>query len=193
MKRMLVVVMCLLAVAGSAAADDKTAVQQLLKDRLDAVFAVLQRQDLAPEAKSRKVVEITTPMFDFPLMARLSLGKKHWPGLSKEQKEKFTRLFVKRLQTSYLGNLTRYTNEKVVFEPAIQVKKKVHVPTFLVSKDKKISMLYKLYKSAGSWKIYDIEIQGVSIIRSYRSQFSQILENSTIDDLMHKLEQPAEQ
>ena len=193
MKKMGIALLCLLILSGSAAADDQTAVQQLLKDKLDAVFAVLQRQDLDAKAKSREVVAITTPMFDFPLMAKLTLGKKYWPGLSKEQKEKFTRLFVKRLQASYLGNLTRYTNEKVLFEPAVQVKKKIHVPTFLVSKDKKISMLYKLYRSADGWKIYDIEIQGVSIIRSYRSQFSQILASSTIDDLMRKLEKPAEQ
>ena len=193
MKKMIAAVLCLLFLSGNAAADDKTAARKLLKSKLDAVFAVLQRQDLSPEAKSREIVELTTPMFDFPLMAKLTLGKKHWPALTNEQKEKFTRLFVKRLQTSYLGNLTRYTNEKVLFEPAVQVKKKIHVPTFLVSKDRKISMLYKLYKSADSWKIYDIEIQGVSIIRSYRSQFSQILESSTIEDLMRKLEKPAEQ
>jgi phospholipid transport system substrate-binding protein len=72
------------------------------------------------------------------------------------------------------------------------VKKKIHAPTYLVSKDKKISILYKFYKAEKNWKIYDLEIQGVSIIRSYRSQFSGILENGTVDDLLLKLENPAD-
>ena len=51
-------------------------------------------------------------------------------------------------------------------------------------------MLYKLYVSKSGWRIYDIEIQGVSIIRSYRSQFAEILKNGTFDDLLEKLEKP---
>lgn len=54
-------------------------------------------------------------------------------------------------------------------------------------------MLYKLYKSKDSWKIYDVEIQGVSIISTYRSQFSHILEKGTIDDLLLKLEKVKDQ
>jgi phospholipid transport system substrate-binding protein len=121
-------------------------------------------------------------------MAKLSLGKKYWPDLTEENKERFTELFIKRLRTSYLDNLTIYTDENVTYEPAVQVKKKIHVPTYLISKQKKISMLYKLYQSESDWKIYDVEIQGVSIIRSYRSQFSEILKNGTTDDLLLKLE-----
>jgi phospholipid transport system substrate-binding protein len=69
---------------------------------------------------------------------------------------------------------------------------KIHVPTYLISKKNKISMRYKLYQSESEWKIYDVEIQGVSIIRSYRSQFSEILKNGTIDDLLLKLEKSVE-
>ena len=53
-------------------------------------------------------------------------------------------------------------------------------------------MLYKFYNANNSWKIYDIEIQGVSIIRSYRSQFNEILQRGTIDDLLDKMEKPVE-
>jgi phospholipid transport system substrate-binding protein len=84
-----------------------------------------------------------------------------------------------------------YTDEKVLFEPPAQVKKKVHIPTLLISKDRKTSILYKLYKPTDDWKVYDLEIQGVSIIRSYRSQFSETLKNGTIDDLLLKMERPA--
>jgi phospholipid transport system substrate-binding protein len=192
MKNLLVAVISLFLFYQSAAADDKSEVEKLLKNNLDAVFTVLQKKDLKPQAKNKEIVDIITPMFDFELMARLSLGKKHWPGLSQDKKERFTELFIKRLKTSYLNNFNLYTNEKVIYEPSVQVRKKVHAQTYLVSKDKKISILYKLYKAENNWKIYDLEIQGVSIIRSYRSQFSSILKSGTIDDLLLKLEDPAD-
>ena len=192
MKNLLVAVICLLLICQSAAADDKSEVERLLKNNLDAIFTVLQKQDLEQQAKNDEIVEIITPMFDFELMARLSLGKKHWPQLSQEKKKRFTELFVKRLKTSYVNNFKLYTDEKIFYEPPIQMEKKIHAPTYLVSKDKKISILYKFYSIGENWKIYDLEIQDVSIIRSYRSQFRSILENGTIDDLLLKLETPAE-
>ena len=192
MKNLLVVAISLLLFYQSALADDKSEVEELLKKNLDAVFSVLQKKDLAQQEKNQDIVDIVTPMFDFELMARLSLGKKHWTELPQEKKERFTELFIKRLKASYLKNFTLYTDEKLFYEPAVQVKKKIHAPTYLVSKDKKISILYKFYKAEQNWKIYDLEIQGVSIIRSYRSQFSDILENGTVDDLLLKLENPAD-
>jgi phospholipid transport system substrate-binding protein len=171
-------------------AHEKNAAEEFLKSKLDAVFTVLQNKDLTPQAKNSQVVEIVTPMFDFELMAKLSLGKKYWPDLSREQKERFTELFIERLRQSYLNKLTAYTDEKIIYESPVAVKKKVHVPTQLISKGKKISMLYKLYSSNNSWNIYDVEIEGVSIIRSYRSQFNEILQKGTFEDLLQKMQKP---
>ena len=171
-------------------ADDKGAAEQFLKSKLDTVFDVLQKADLEERAKREQIEEIVSPMFDFQLMAKLSLGKKHWPALTPENKNRFTKLFVKRLKQSYLNKISTYTDEKVIYELPVEVKKKVHVPTSLISKGKKVSMLYKFYKTQDRWKIYDIEIQGVSIIRSYRSQCNEILQNGTFEDLLQKLEKP---
>ena len=114
MKNLLVAVISLLLFYQSAAADDKSEVEKSLKNNLDAVFTVLQKKDLDEQAKNEEIVDIVTPMFDFELMARLSLGKTHWSGLSQDKKEKFRELFIKRLKTSYLNNFTLYTDEKVV-------------------------------------------------------------------------------
>ena len=173
-------------------AADGQAAAEFLKKNQDAVFAVLQQADITSAEKNKKIIEIITPLFDFPLMAKLTLGKKVWPGLTKEQKERFTQLFIERLRSSYLDRLTLYTDEKVIYEAPVEVKRKVHIPTSLVSKDNKISILYKFYKSKTDWKIYDLEIQGVSIIRSYRAQFSQILQNGSFDDLLKKMEKKTE-
>jgi phospholipid transport system substrate-binding protein len=188
MKRLWYVGMCLLILSQTANADDNCPAEEFLKTSLEAVFGVLQDKELAQQAKSEEIVKIVSPMFDFALMAKLTLGKKYWPGLTEENKEKFTDLFIRKLRTSYLSKLTLYSDEKVTYEPPVKDKNKVRISTYLTSKDKKISMLYKFYNSNNSWKIYDVEIQGVSIIRSYRSQFYEVLQNGTIDELLLKLE-----
>jgi phospholipid transport system substrate-binding protein len=170
-------------------AHDNSGAEEFLKSNLDAVFSVLQDKNLSQEAKTRAVEKIVTPLFDFKRMAKNSLGRKHWPDLSQDQRERFTELFIERLRQFYLNKLTSYTDEKIIYESPVAVKKKVHVPTQLISKGKKTSMLYKLYSSSNSWKIYDIEIEGVSIIRSYRAQFNENLQKGTFDEFLQKMEE----
>jgi phospholipid transport system substrate-binding protein len=191
MKTFPIIAAILILLSSLAGAQDDDTAQAVLQRNLDAVFAVLEKKDLDKQTKQKEIEAIVTPMFDFALMAKLSLGKKHWTGQTPENKDRFTELFIKRLRQSYLDKLTAYTDEKVIYGSAVEVNKKVHIPTDLVSGGKKISMLYKLYPSSNRWKIYDVEIQGVSIIRSYRSQFKEILQNGTFDDLLKKMEKPA--
>jgi phospholipid transport system substrate-binding protein len=190
MKSLLCAVLSLLILSQTVIADDKSAAEEALKSKVEAVLSVLQKEEVEHEAKKKEILEIVTPIFDFSLMAKLSLGREFWPVLVKEKKERFTELFVKRLKESYLEKLMRYTNERVAYKPPVQVEKKIHIPTELISKENKISMLYKLYKSKHNWKVYDIEIEGVSLVITYRSQFHQVLRDGTIDDLLTKLEGP---
>jgi len=182
---LLVVVFC-----GPLFAENSQEVQDLLKQRLDSVLVVLQDQKLSFEAKKAEVSKIVTPMFDFPLMAKLTLGRKHWPTMTRQQQDKFTELFVDLLRQTYLDRISLYTDEQVVIKNAAEVNRKVHILTDLVSKGDNISMLYKFYRTDNGWKIYDLEIQGVSLIVSYRNQFDQILSTGTINDLIEKLEHP---
>ncbi len=169
---------------------DGNEAQALLKTKLDATIAILQKKDLDTQKKNEQLVEIVTPMFDFPLMAKLSLGRKYWPGLSEEKKDEFTDLFIKRLRASYLEKISLYTDEKVFFKTPVQDKRKVSIPTEIISNNNRISMIYKMYKSKKDWKIYDVEIEGISIISTYRSQFDQVLSKGTMDELLQRLEKP---
>jgi len=148
MIRILIISLSLLIVNQPLIADDKLDAEVTIKSKLDSVFAVLHKKDLDQQAKKKEIDEIVTPMFDFGLMAKLTLGRQHWPGLSREKKEKFTQLYIKLLRTSYLDKLALYTDEIIIFEPPVQVKTKVDIPTQLVSKDRKTSILYRLYKPA---------------------------------------------
>ena len=180
----------LLVFCAPLSAESSREVQDLLKQRLDSVLVVLQDKNLSFEAKKAEVSKIVTPLFDFSLMAKLTLGRKHWPTMTRQQQEKFTSLFVDLLRDTYLDRISQYTDEQVVIKNAAEVNRKVHILTDLVSKGDNISMLYKFYRAGDGWKIYDLEIQGVSLIVSYRNQFDQILSTGSINDLIQKLEHP---
>jgi phospholipid transport system substrate-binding protein len=163
---------------------------ELLRVKWDAIALILQNKDIEQKAKQKQIVEIVTPIFDFPLMAKLTLGRKNWPKLSSPQREKFTQLFVERLKTSYAEKIALYTDEKAVFKPAVRHKKAVYIPMDLISKDRTVATVYKLRRAGEHWKIYDVEIEGVSILLTYRSQFDDILSRGTVEDLLSRLEKP---
>jgi len=168
---------------------DPNELRDLLQSRWDAVIITLKKTDIDEKVKEKQIYKIVSPLFDFPLMAKLTLGRKNWPKLSQPQREKFTRLFTSRLKTSYLDKVKLYTDEKGLYKP-IQQKKEtiIYVPMQLITKDEDIAILYKLRKEDKFWKIYDVEIQGISILRTYRSQFDDILRRGTVKDLLSQLE-----
>jgi len=190
MKRILYAVLVLLLMSQTGWSDDKSAAKELLATKIEEALAVLQKKDLGQQEKNKQVVKIVEPIFDYNLMAKLTLGRKYWPGLSEKNRERFVDLFVARLKSSYIDKLSLYTDEKVAYDTPVQEGIKIQIPTSVISKSNRIAMMYKLYKSPNSWKIYDIEIEGVSLISTYRSQFYDILSKGTIDDLLLKLEKP---
>ena len=167
---------------------------ELLRNKWDTIISILQKKDIDQKVKEEKVGKIVTPIFDFPLMAKLSLGRRHWPKLTPPQIEKFTQLFTERLKSSYLEKIALYQDEKILFKPTVQKNKKtINIPTELMYKDKKVDILYKLRKADKHWKIYDVEIQGVSILLTYRSQFDEILRRGTVEELLARLEKPPDE
>ncbi len=171
---------------------------ELLTAKWNAVLKVLQAKDLEQQLKERIIDRIVSPMFDFPLMGQLALGRTHWPKLDAAQREKFIRLFVTRLKALYLEKTALYTNEKFVLKPAAPKKNTIQIPMTLISEGKEILILYKLRKleeqtkskALGHWRIYDVEIEGVSILLTYRSQFDDILRRGSVQDLLTQLEKP---
>jgi len=164
--------------------------EELLRNKWDAIVSILQKKDIENKVKEKQISKIVSPIFDFPLMAYLSLGRKHWPKFTPPQRDKFTQLFTERLKKSYWEKIALYKDEKVLFKQKVQKKKTIYIPTELIHKDKKVAILYKLRKIDKRWKIYDVEIQGVSILLSYRSQFDEILRHGTVKDLLSRLEKP---
>ena len=170
-------------------ADDISEIRAMTKEKVDAVIRTLKDNSLSKKEKKEGILKTIDGLFDFSLMARLSLGKKHWKALSKAQRKEFSELFVKRLKESYLDKLDLYTDEEIVVDEAKLTKKnRVEVLTYLVSKEDKKEMIYKLYKSKKKeWMVYDVDILGVSIVQTYRSQFSGILKKESMEQLMERM------
>lgn len=187
MRNPIAIILCGLLLVSPAVADETTVVGALLKDKINAVVMLLQDKAVDKAHRNERISEIVSPIFDYQTMAKLSLGKKYWPTLSEEQQKTFSALFTERLQESYLDKLGLYSDEQVVYGEPQAEGKTIHTPVTLIARDSRINMLYKFYKSAQGWQIYDVEIGGVSLIQTYRSQFDGVLRDGTIDDLFARL------
>jgi len=187
---MTTLLMCtLLLMSTNAIANDAMPV---LKKSIDAVIHMMKDKQKAttPEAQAeqrKKIFNIGMELFDFDEMAQRTMGKE-WKQLSSDQKKKFTHLFARFLANIYYQRLEEYTNETVKYLDERQYKNKSLVKTMIVTQKNEIPMDYKLIKS-DRWRVYDISIEGVSLVRNYRTQFNKILIKQGVDDLigmMHK-------
>ena len=180
-------ILCAFLFVMPAQASESGDVRELLKGKIDAVVVLLKNKTMDKTSRNDQIIDIVTPLFDYQTMAKLSLGKKYWPTLNQEKQTEFSDLFIHRLQKSYLDKLDIYSDEEILYGEPEAAGKKINVPSTLISKGTPIGMLYKFYQSAEGWKIYDVEIGGVSVIQTYRSQFDGVLNDGTIDDLLEKL------
>ena len=128
--------------------------------------------------------------FDYELMSRLSLGHM-WRDISESQQKEFTNLFTKKLKNSYVEKLDLYTDELVQILGTEQTKRnRITLNTQLIGKESKHDINYKFYKKKNedNWLIYDVDLLGVSIIQTYRKQFSGFLKEKSFSDLLSYLE-----
>ena len=188
MGRLILCCIILVTAIGPAVAHVDTEPEKKLKTSINKLFKVLSDQELSIDQKENKVVEISNSVFGFPLMAKLSLGKAHWSELNAKQRTEFVSLFTELFQNSYVDKLDSFSDEKVIFQPATVIqKKKARIQTVLISKGKKYSILYKMFRTENDWKIYDFEIEGVSMLQSYRSQYHLVLKRDKIEGLLTKM------
>ena len=161
----------------------ETGVNNLLKTLGDPTFKA--------KGKEKQVAELGTQIekvFDFTELSKRTLGR-DWKKMSAEQQTEFVKLFKELLQGVYANQLLSYSDQKVIFEKETMLKKgRAEVQSFLQTSDgKKIPLFYRMTNKSGSWKVYDVIIEGVSMVKNYRTQFRKILAKDSPDKLIEIL------
>jgi len=161
----------------------ETGVNKVLKTLGDPAFKAKPK-----EQQIATIGEEIDHVFDFKELSRRTLGKQ-WKKMSAEQRIEFVKLFKELLQGVYADRLLAYSDQKVIFDKEIMLKKgRAEVQSYLQTSDgKKIPLFYRLTDKSGSWKVYDIIIEGVSMVKNYRTQFRQILAKDSPDKLLEIL------
>jgi len=132
MKKKFNIVLLLLSIfvfTNSLIASQESEIRDIFKSKLDKVLDVVQHKELSKNNRNSKIVELLTPMFDFELMAKLSLGKKAWSKLNSDEKEKFVRLYVERMKNSYSSKINSYKDEKIEVIKVIRKKNRIVLKT----------------------------------------------------------------
>ena len=169
-------------VAYSAAPSDT------LKGHVNKVLEVLRDPTLKGEpgkkVRKEKIRSISEEMFDFTELSKRSLAQ-NWKRFNPGQQEEFIKLFKSILETAYVDKIAAYTDEKVIFGGENTLSEKtVEIPTTIVTKTSEIPIHYRLIEEQGRWKVYDVVIEGVSLVNNYRTQFREILANKTPEALL---------
>ena len=161
----------------------ETGVNKLLKTLGDPAFKA--------KSEDERIAIIGTEIetvFDFKELSRRTLGKQ-WKKMSAGQRTEFVELFKQLLQGVYADRLLAYSDQKIIFDKEIMLKKgRTEVQSYLQTSDgKKIPLFYRLTDKSGSWKVYDVIIEGVSMVKNYRTQFREILSKDSHEKLLEIL------
>jgi phospholipid transport system substrate-binding protein len=169
-----------------------------VRETIDAVLAVLQDQSLqGPEntgKRREKIRQAVFQRFGFEEMAQRALGQ-YWSKRTPAEKKEFTTLFGELLERSYSSKIESYTGEqKVLYTKETIDKDYASVRTEIVSKrDANVEVVYQLLRQAGNWQVYDVVIEGVSLVNNYRTQFNNVISQESYEGLVKKLKLKLEQ
>jgi phospholipid transport system substrate-binding protein len=159
-----------------------------VKGHINKVLDVLSDSSLKGEsgksAKKAKIRSISEKMFDYAELSRRTLGQ-NWNKFNNEQQKEFTELYKRILEDAYADKLITYTDEKVLFNKEnILSEKTCEIQTTIVTKKADIPIHYRVIQKEGEWRVYDIVIEGVSLVNNYRTQFREILASKSPDGLL---------
>ena len=182
----MLIVVSLFFSAGEVFAESKITAD--LRRTIDQVMEIVADPNLKsnPVLKREKLRQVIGLRFNFKQMVMRSLAK-NYKDLSDEERKEFTLLFKKLLENSYASKIENYKNEKVKYIDEKIKGKYAMVRTQIVRKDGVVDVDYKMLNDGGQWLVYDFVIEGVSLIRNYKSQFSKIISTESYAALLSKL------
>jgi phospholipid transport system substrate-binding protein len=160
-----------------------------LKSQVDRVVKILDDPGLKsrPAERHEAVRKIAEEIFDYSDTARRALGT-HWNQRSPQEREEFTRLFADLLDRAYISKIDLYQGEKVKYVGESLEGDEALVKTMINTKSgTDMPVDYRMHMKDGAWRVYDVIIEGVSLVSNYRTQFNKIVQTESYDSLVQKL------
>ena len=160
-----------------------------LKQRVDDVVRVLDNPDMKNKVAERRaaVRKISSEIFDFPDTAKRALGP-HWNARTPEEQREFVQLFSDLLDRAYFSKIDRYQGEKVRYGAESINGNEAIVKTMIVTRaGSEVPVDYRMHLVNGRWLVYDVTIEGVSLVSNYRTQFNKIVQTESYQALIQKL------
>lgn len=182
-----------LVISGSSIAGGPTEDVRKTTDKLIAIVSdpAMKSADRAAE-RARRIRKAVDERFDWKEMSKRSLAR-HWKKRTEREKEEFIDLFGKLLERTYLDKVEGYSGEKVLYVgERVDGNYGLVVVKIVTRKDTEILVKYKLKKKGSEWLVYDISIEGISLVNNYRKQFNSIMTRSSYEDLIKKLRRKVE-
>lgn len=179
---------CILTMPASVHAGEAT---EQIRTTVDEILRILDDKELKKPGKEElrrtKIRQTVDVKFDFEEMAKRALAL-HWRKRTAEEQKEFVALFSDLLETSYINKVERYENEKVLYIDEKVEGRYAAVKTRIVTKKEiEIPVDYRIFKKDSKWEVYDVIIEGVSLVNNYRTQFNQIIRSSSYEDLVDRL------
>lgn len=179
------VVLGLARVAGAGSAGDQ------LKPEIDRVLATLENPLLKGERKSQErrqaIRSITDGIFDWAEMAKRSLGQ-HWAGRTEAERQEFVALFRNLIERAYISKIEGYAGEKLAFVGEAVDSDQATVRTKIITRqNQEVPIDYRMNRRGDRWRIYDVNIESISLISNYRTQFDGIIRTSSYEELVRKI------
>jgi len=192
MKVRTVVLLFLLSVCFCAVANAVESPMAQLKPTLKSLTDLLADEGLKGDAhrdeRRSRIMKAIKVGFDFEEMSKRILGRT-WQEISPEERERFTRQMIKLLENIYVGKLESYSGQQIEFQEERVKGKRAQVSTTIDNQGVKIPVHYVLNLTDSRWMVYDINIEGVSLVSNYREQFKSILRTDKFAGLMKVIEE----
>jgi phospholipid transport system substrate-binding protein len=163
-----------------------------VKESVDQVIKILTDPTLKGEKKVQerraKIRQVVLQRFGFTEMSKRALGR-YWNERNPEERTEFVRLFTDLLERAYVDRVDGYSGEQVVYLGESVDGDYSEVRSKIVTKrNQEIPITYRLQKASTNWEVYDVIVEGVSLVNNYRTQFSKIIRTSSYQELVKKMQ-----
>src|ERR1700675_3801562 len=162
-----------------------------LRGSIDLVLKIVTDPELKKEARTaerrRRIRAVVNQIFDFTEISQRSLGR-HGQARTPAEREQFIALFGDLLENAYITKIESYSGEKIQYPGDVIEGELAVVKTRIVTKQEtEIPIHYRMFLNGGRWTVYDVSIEGISLIGNYRTQFNAVIQRSGFPDLVAKL------